>query len=83
MAFLVQRDTITDAWAAALDHLHRHNQEEYGLVVEIVDPLPDHANRSIIRRVDDILAEQVYDPVATCASRATQDMALHALEKQP
>ncbi len=68
MAYLVQRDTITDAWVAALDHLHSHNQEEYGLVVEIVDPLPDHTDLSIIRRVDDTLAEQGYDPVATVAN---------------
>jgi len=68
MAYLANGDTMTEAWVAALDHLHVHGGEEFDLIVAIAEPAPSGADPTIVRHVDGMLAAQGYDPVATVAN---------------
>ncbi len=68
MAYLASGETMTEAWVAALDHLHAHGGEEFDLVVAMADPTPSSADPTIVRHVDGVLVAQGYDPVATVAN---------------
>jgi len=68
MAYLATGDTMTEAWVAALDHLHAHGGEEFDLIVAIAEPAPSGADPTIVRHVDGVLTAQGYDPVATVAN---------------
>ncbi len=65
MTHLVQGATLTDAWVVALDHLVARGGEEFGLIVEMIDPAPSHVGPAIIQHVDELLARKDHDPVAT------------------
>jgi len=68
MTHLVQGATLTDVWVAALEHLIIGGGEEFGLVVEMGDPVPGRASITIMRCMDELLARKGHDPVATVAN---------------
>jgi len=68
MTHLVLGTTLTDAWVITLEHLVARGGEEFGLIVEMIDPAPSHVGPDIIQHVDELLARKDHDPVATVAN---------------
>lgn len=68
MAFSLCGETLTDAWLAALEHLHDHDGEQLNLVTEIADPEPELANSQVIAELDGWLLRKQKQRVDTVAN---------------
>lgn len=65
MAWVIHGETITAAWLAALEYLDAHEREAFDLLVEIADPSPDAADRTVIAALDALLFTRRHHRVDT------------------
>jgi thymidylate synthase len=78
MAYLISgesSDSITSAWLTATEYLsgRGRDREEFGLVVEIVEPAPAAADPRIIATLNDFLRQRGYFSVETVANTIFPD----------
>jgi thymidylate synthase len=67
MAVMICGDTLTDAWLADLEYLHRHG-EQLNFITTIADPDPDRVDEGIVAGLDNWLLRKQKQSVGTVAN---------------